>query len=424
LLDPQQPDGRAVEPLASALRDVRLSSPERAQVATLLGRTGAARAAPFLVALVRAKDSGIRLAAIDALGLLGPAGADDALLEALAEADPVVRLHAAIALGECGGAAGRDALIAKLDASEELDRAAVLTALAGVLAREPSEPAVARVARELEISVGAERDALIVALGRAKTASALKALSAITKSTTAADRATAAATLAARSDGTDLLRGLLADTEPNVRSQAAWALGSVGDASDVARLEPLTKAAEPDVAANATGAIGRIAFRIAASRPAIQTKLCTLAASSRALLRANAIGGLGLAGLRCANGDVERRALSDDEADVVRAAAARSLSRSTAAEDRRVLDTCAIADRSGTVARLCRDRTAPSGKKTHATLVYVVPDSGGSPRPDSAYALSTADGLIRLGNTDRRGAVFDPVAPEGSLSLVRLDEMH
>jgi HEAT repeat protein len=422
LLDPAQPDGRAVEPLASALRDVRLSSAERAQVATLLGRTGAGRAAPFLVALVRAKDSGIRLAAIDALGLLGPAGADEALLEALAETDPVVRLHAAIALGECGGASGRDALIAKLDASEELDRAAVLTALAGVLAREPSEAAVTRVARELEISVGAERDALIVALGRAKTPSALRALQLVVKSTTTADRATAAATLASRQDGADLLRGLLADPEPSVRGQAAWALGGAGDASDIARLEPLTKVAEPDVAANAVAAIGRIAARIPAAKGGAQPKLCALTSSPRALLRANALASLGLAGLRCTpTGETERRAL-DDDAEIVRAAAARALARSTAAEDRRVLDICATSDRSGSVARICRDRLGPSTKKTHATLVYVVPDAGGPPRPDAPFALATADGLIHTGNTDRRGAVFEPIAPEGGLTLVRLDD--
>ena len=40
MLDPTRPDGRAVEPLADALRDARLTAPERARLATLLGRTG------------------------------------------------------------------------------------------------------------------------------------------------------------------------------------------------------------------------------------------------------------------------------------------------------------------------------------------------------------------------------------------------
>ncbi len=40
LLDPLHPDGRAVEPLAAALRDSRPSPAQRARIATLLGRTG------------------------------------------------------------------------------------------------------------------------------------------------------------------------------------------------------------------------------------------------------------------------------------------------------------------------------------------------------------------------------------------------
>lgn len=423
LLDPAQPDGRAVEPLAAALRDPRLSLGERAQVATLLGKTGAPRAAPLLVALVNAKDSSIRLAAIDALGMLGPANADDALLGALAETDPVVRLRAAIALGECGGAKARDALIANLDASEELDRAAVLTALAGVLAREPSEAAVMRLARELEISVGAERDALIIALGRARTPKALDVLSTIVKSGVAQDRATAASVLAAReADGAPILRTLLGDVDASVRSQAAWSLGSTGDASDASRLEPLTRAPEPDVAANATAALGRIAARLAASaRKPITDRLCALEADARPLVRANAIGALALAQARCQNGDPERRALQEDAADVVRAAAARALSKNPSPDDRRALDACEISDRSGSVARLCRSRPTATPKKTHAALVYVA-DATGLPKPAISFGLVNALGLIRLGTTDRRGAVFDPVAPEGELSLVRIDE--
>src|ERR1019366_846735 len=56
LLDPAVPDGRAVEPLAAALRDARPTLVERARIATLLGRTGAPRAAPLLVELTRARD--------------------------------------------------------------------------------------------------------------------------------------------------------------------------------------------------------------------------------------------------------------------------------------------------------------------------------------------------------------------------------
>ena len=60
--DPDKPDGRVVEPLVAALRDPRLATVERAQIATLLGRTGAPRAAPLLVELTRAQDLGLRRA--------------------------------------------------------------------------------------------------------------------------------------------------------------------------------------------------------------------------------------------------------------------------------------------------------------------------------------------------------------------------
>jgi len=50
-------------------------------------------------------------------------------------------------------------------------------------------------------------------------------------------------------------------------------------------------------------------------------------------------------------------------------------------------------------------------------LVYVVPDGAASPRPGSSFALLMPDGLLHLGATDRRGAVFDPAAPEGRVTL-------
>ena len=39
------------------------------------------------------------------------------------------------------------------------------------------------------------------------------------------------------------------------------------------------------------------------------------------------------------------------------------------------------------------------------------------PRPRSAYTIELADGLLHVGTSDRRGATFDPVAPEGDLTL-------
>ncbi|MBV9949889.1 MAG: hypothetical protein JOZ69_23810, partial [Myxococcales bacterium] len=54
--------------------------------------------------------------------------------------------------------------------------------------------------------------------------------------------------------------------------------------------------------------------------------------------------------------------------------------------------------------------------RAHPVLVYVVA-GGATPAPGGAYALLLADGLIHSGTSDRRGAVFDPSAPEGEVTL-------
>ncbi|HEY3818684.1 MAG TPA: HEAT repeat domain-containing protein [Polyangiaceae bacterium] len=423
LLDPNHPDGRAVEPLAAALRDARPSARERARMAALLGRTGAPRAAPLLVELVHAHDPALRLAAIDALGILGGEGstADASLLEVLGSPEATVRLHAAVALSESGGATARDALLSKLDGGDEVDRAALLTALGGVLARAPSEAAVQRLAGALDMAAGPERDGIVEALGRAPLASAVKALSAVAKRDEPADRRAAASLLAAhRGDAAALAaaRALLEDAEPGVRAQAAWTLGTVGDASDVARLTALARSADVDAAPDAVAAIGRIAARMRAVDVAART-LCPFLADPRPYPRANALAGLALAGARCEGGGApERVALSEDPSEDVRASAALLLSRAPSADDARALERCARSDPSGTVAARCRSH-APLPVRTHPALVYVVAEMSTQPHAGAPYAMLLADGLIHAGTTDRRGGVFDPVAPEGEVTLRR-----
>jgi HEAT repeat protein len=429
LLDPQHPDGRAVEPLAAALRDARPSVAERARMAALLGRTGAPRAEPLLVELVHAHDAALRLAAIDALGTLGRAargapaaqhGTDDALLEALAAPDATVRLHAAVALSEAGGETARDALLTKLDGGDEVDRSALLTALGGVLARVPADAAVARLEGALELAAGPERDAIIEALGRAPIAAAVKALAALARSDEPEDRQAAATMLSAHpGDATALatLRALLDDPRPAVRAQAAWSLGSVGEAADLPRLQAIARAADADAALDATASIGRVEARTHGAGAA--ALLCPLAADPRPYVRANAFAGLALAGVRCEGGAVERAAVTGDANEEARAAAALLLSRVPAAGDARALDRCARMDASGFVAARCRGHagTRASGRPGSAALVYVVAEGAETPRPGAAYALLFADGTIRAGLTDRRGAVFEPAAPDGEVVL-------
>ncbi len=402
LLDPNRPDGRAIEPLAAALRDPHLSTPERARIAALLGRTGAPRASALLVDLARAHDMPLRLAAIDALGALGstagsmaaalpPAGtlSDDALLDAMDSSDPGVRLHAAVALSEAGTAHARDALLARLDAGNEVDRAALLTALGGVLSRAANDASVAGLASALRLAAGAERDAVIGALGRAPLASAVRELGAIAQSPEPADRR-AAATLAAAhaGDGGTLatLRTLLADSDEETRAEAAFALGTVGDDSDVARLDPIARAGDTNAAANAVAAMGRIAGRTHSPGPASHV-LCPLLADAEPYVRANAIVGLALSKASCGDGSSRRTLLADDSSEDVRAAAALAIGRDPSADDQRALDRCANRDPSGTVAGRCRAPRSPP-TRTHAVLVYVVPEGADGPRPHAPTRFS------------------------------------
>jgi cellulose synthase operon protein C len=427
LLDPSLPDGRAVEPLASALRDARPSAEERARIATLLGRTGAPRAAPLLVDLTRAQDLGLRIAAIDALGALGPMqgaqapkqdDATSALLAALEGPDAAVRLHAATALADAGGARARDALTASLDGGDEIDRAAVLTALGGVLARVPADASIARLAGALSMAAGPERDAIIEAIGRAPLPSAAAQLAALARSGEAADRRAAATVSAARTGDPGIARTLLADPDATVRAQAAWSLGSLGDASDVARLGAVARAADIDAATNATAAIGRIAART--QRQDLAAPLCALASDPRAFVRTNALAGLAREGA-CSDDAPLRKALEGDPAEDVRAAAAVALGKHATPGSAQALERCARTDPSSAVAARCRAAAAgstPPGR-THAALIYVVPDGTDAPRPGGSYAIVFADGTLRAGTTDRRGAVFEPLAPEGDVALRR-----
>jgi HEAT repeat protein len=389
-------------------------------IAMLLGKTGAPRAAVVLTGMLNAKDPALVAAALDAIALVGPAGADAMILEKLADPDPTLRLKAATALAESGGPHARDELLRRLGGSEELDRPGALIALGGILARAPSEPAVARLSSVLELAAGPERDAVVEVLGRTKLPSALRALLERTREGGPDDLRALASVLAVRAGEPEAVarcKTLLDDADESVRAQAAWAAGSVGDESFVPRLDALAKAPDVDAAINATAAIGRIGARLRSPQLASRV-LCPLVGDARPYVRANALTGLGTAAARCGDGATERRALAEDPSESVRAAAVVVVARAPSDEDKRALERCASSDRSGSVAHRCRGLPAPP-KTTHAVTIFVVNDAAAPPRPRAPYALKVADGFVRAGVTDRRGAVLDPVAPGGDVVLVR-----
>ncbi len=424
LLDPLHPDGRAVEPLAAALKDARLGPTELVEVVQILGRTGAPRAAATLAGLVTVKDPALRAAAVDALGALGPASADDALVPLVGDPDGNIRLRAAVALSRAGGAKARDALVAKLDATDETDRAALLLGLGGILGRAPDANATNRLAKELDTAAGTERDGVIAALGQAKDPHATQILLKLKTSPDMDDRRALATALGAQAspEGAATLIAFLDDTDPAVRSNAAWALGAVGDeAAGRALAAVLAKAPDVDTSIDGTAALGRIAARL--KNPTLATTwLCGRVGAGHRYARANALVGLALAGARCQDGESERRAL-EDENDDVRAAAAMLLARAPRDDaDKRALEACTAHERVLDVARRCAAPPVAAGTPEAGSLpvvVFVLSDVGVDAVPHAAFALSLSNGMIRVGLADRRGALFEPEAPRGPLALRR-----
>jgi HEAT repeat protein len=417
LLDPAHPDGLAVDPLVAVAEGTKLRTQEKATVIELLGRTAAPRASPLLQGFVASKDVALKLAALDALAALGPTGADDAILGLITDRDPAIRMHAAAALAASGGATARDALLRKLTDGTELDRVAALQALGGILPRAPSERAWKELGDALDLAAGGERDAILLALGRA--APVHPNLERLVSAGDEDDRRTLATAFAGRADATPLLRELLRDPNASVRAQAAWSLGATGGADLVPDLASVARSPGPDAASDAavdaTAALARVAGRTHA--PAALAALCALLPDPRPLVRANALAGLALSGARCGDGPLER-ALLTDPADRVRRAAARALGATPrSAADTSALARCASTDHSGDVAEACAHPPVFPTGTPHATLAYVEAAPRSDPEPHAAYLVELADGLLRAGTADRQGAFFDPVAPDGTLTL-------
>ena len=116
----------------------------------------------------------------------------------------------------------------------------------------------------------------------------------------------------------------------------------------------------------------------------------------------------------------ERDVLASDSFDLARAAAARLLvdvPSATRDVDLAALTRCADEDASAEVAAACRAKASPRETRTAPVSVYVVPAGESAPVPRAAFALVRADGFVRLGATDERGAVQEHDAPRGSVRL-------
>ncbi len=419
LLDPRRPDGRAVEPILAALSAAGIGDVERRSLVALLGETGSRRAAPVLVEWVQNNDDvELRLIAIEALGQLGAVGQDAALLDALDAEQPAVRMTAALALRRSGAAKTASALLTRLERAAEQDRAALTLALQGPLGRTRERAVVERAARLLSGSRGGERDAIIEALSRAKGKLGSQVLLTRTSMGVAAERAKIAEVLALHPEAVATLRKLSRDVDASVRANAVWSLGSVGASSDIPRVAEALKDRDVAVAGNAAAVLGLLAKR---HQRSVRKLLCPVLVDQRAYVRANALAGLRLAGERC-EAKLLRRLLRKDESDRVRANAALLIKAVSGAEKERALDLRAIErcineDVNSRVAVACAKEQTPSSDQTELVSVFVVPFGETAPIARASFALARADGLLRLGVADRRGALFEAKAPRGPLAL-------
>jgi cellulose synthase operon protein C len=412
MLDPDEPDGRAVEPLLAAARAASERPDELLLLVSLLGRTGSDRVKADLVEYARSSRLRLRLAAIRSLGWVKAQGTDELLLEAIDSPEPRSRREAALAIRRAGGESLGQPLLDRLERTSERDAVWLGLALAGPLSSTHNAELLASVERRIAKSSGPLRDALLEALGASPLGGEL--LVQIGKSAGAKSRAKIAELLSSHPKQRTFVLELLKDGGVT-RQHAAWTIGVVGTSADLERVGELILDRDPRVAANAAVSYGRLAHGTAGA----DTKpLCLTLSHRQPALRAGGLMGLRLAGLRC--GENEQDLLARDPSPAVRLAAAELLSRDRAEpEIAALLERCLDEERDGRVAAACAPPATnkPPAERAPLLTAFVFPPTGTEPQPGLPYAIRFADGTVRHGEADRRGALSDPKPLRGAVSL-------
>ncbi len=431
LAQPSRRDGRAVDVVRARVLAHKTPLGERLALVRLLGRTGSQRARPVLLALLSRPESVMRVAVIDALATLGSTSQklDTKLVSALDDDSSAVRLAAARALARVGGWAASRQLLSRLRIAPRQDRLALGIAVSGAVARGGRDEQADQIARMLGPSSWVTRDALIESLGRLSGPRSLAVLATLATAVDRDDRRKVAEVLAGRKGGQSILLKLATDPQGSVRATAMWALGSAPQwSSEAAKtIESALADADSMVAANAVAAWGRLLSRRASLPAGARDHLCRALGDARAYVRLNAVVGLHALSRRhgsmalCEGGKVRDR-LRADRSWRVRGAAASLLRwrsevrRAGQAADRRALRRCEVDEVHQAVARRCQTLTElPQG--TEDVLLFVTGVSGNRAQPRAAFALLLADGWLRLGHADRRGAVFARAIARGPVEL-------
>ncbi len=417
LLSPDDADGRAVEPLARALTARGISRAERLRLVELLGRTGSERALPTLLPLLDvAGEPALVERAASALGSIPSKQAARALLRALAFEAPGVRRAAALGIRRSQSPELLAPLVARLERAGKAERALVYLALAGPLEKSEDDALIGRLVRLFQATKGSERDELLEALSRSSRPVARSLLTRLARSADVSDRAKAAELLVVAPDVASL-SGLLRDADARVRANAAWSLG-FAPTSEAARraLSAALEDRDAAVIGNAAVSLGRLSREHATWA---SDALCGgLLRDARALVREQALRGLALASRSCADGFPAQLLTTDPRARVRRAAAELLLRASPGTAERRLLSRCEESDPVASVADACGSVARATQLPPEPITVLIVPSAGPEAVPGAAFALLWADGGLRVGSADRRGAVHEAKAPRGSVELL------
>lgn len=420
-------DGRAIEPLSSALE--RSSEPsERAELVALLAATRSPRAAPAFVRIVATEtDPRLRHGALLGLSTMGPDAVTELDLSpveaALGDRDPAVRASAASALGALGDVAALDRAVQALDATPRIDRIA-LTHLVAELARRhaPEGERGSRVATALAARAAGDdaalADAAIDALARWGGATALDTLlSLLDRRPTSARSLLSALGRIDDPRAAQRLADEVSDGTGEALRAALLGLGEHGTAEHAA----LVLSRAPDLgypaSAAASFALARMARRGVIGAEAVGT-LCELVALRDPIVRANTAVALTALGAGCPGID-PRTWLARPHAAIVRAAAARWLfalgpARPDAPD---ALRECAASLPPRSVALACLEPVLPP---LDARLDVVALDvDGATPARDAELALLLPDGSVALLRTGADAHVVLEHAPRGTPRLDR-----
>lgn len=412
---------------------------QSAQVVTLLGRTGNARAPGRLRPLLASPSQQVRRAAIDALRRAGVEGAERDLAALISDPSPDVRLAASDALSAHGGPAAITAVLDRWNGDQALDRTSAARVLGRSL-RGADRPLVEGVVRALSRCAhdasSAVSAACTDALADAAATGSTDALEALVAALDLRDETRALPALEA-------LANAAATGDDAVRARVRAAVDTVFAASplatDRARLAASLIVGDDRLAldALASGDAAIAANALAATRHARGALSLDLAralwASLSTRLEEALLVNASLALAARFAGEVDFEALSAllrHPSSRVRRAAATLLraipdaSLEGALRGRRdaEVERCA-SDRSSEVRAVCdAQHSAEAASEVRSVDARVV-DGTGVARAFTGYAIVLPGGWIRLGTTGPDGWIHERASTAGTFRVMGRDEL-